>query len=209
MKSLTYKIAGILILFLMMLPHSGQAQYKPLQLDLNYSASGGTGSFRNFIGKNSWSGWQGNLYYSLNNRLSVGLGSGYQNFYQQYPRQMYKLSDGSDLSAVVSNGVQVIPLLLQAKYGFLPGMGRVQPYVALGLGGSLLLSDQYLGEFSNTHNYFSFTARPQAGLFVPFKRGGASGLNVSGSYNWVPYHHDGIDQLNHWSAAVGIRFPLH
>ena len=55
------------------------------------------------------------MLYNINNKLSVGLGLGFQDFYQKYPRALYKTDDNETTSAVLSNSVQIIPLLAKAE----------------------------------------------------------------------------------------------
>lgn len=184
-----------------------QAQEKRFNLDVNYSVSGATGGFKDFVGKTSWNGWQASLMYKINDRLSVGLGTGFQDYYEQFPRQVYKLNDGGDISAVVTNSLQTIPLLAQARYNLMPE-GILQPYVGLGLGGNMILFNQHLGEFSNGQNDFGFAARPQLGVLLPFGKSKEAGLNLVGSYNFMPYNKNGLDDLNNWSVGLGICVGL-
>ncbi|MDT9091546.1 hypothetical protein, partial [Escherichia coli] len=73
------------------------------------------------------------LLYGVSDKLSVGLQVAYQDFYEKFPRAIYKLDDGSDISAVLTNSVQVIPILATVRYEFTPE-ARLRPYVAAGLG---------------------------------------------------------------------------
>ena len=93
------------------------------------------------------------------------------------------------------------------QYRFLPGK-TVQPYVGVGVGGNMVVFDQYLGEFENSKSSFKFAARPEAGLFIPFRREGPAGVHVFGAYNYMPYNTDGIDNLNSWGAGIGVKFPI-
>lgn len=181
-------------------------QSKPVNLELNYSVSGPTGAFHDFISNQSWKGWQANILYPLTKQLELGLGVAYQDFYQQYPRQLYKLTDGSDISAVVTNSVQTIPVLLQARYTFY--RGKVRPYAGIGVGGNMILFDQYLGEFSNSHNHFKFAARPQVGVQIPIGQMKVAAVNISAAYNYLPYREYGLDNVSNWNVSAGLKFPL-
>ncbi|HEU4608686.1 MAG TPA: outer membrane beta-barrel protein [Chitinophagaceae bacterium] len=207
MKSFHYKSVFLLAILAACVYWPAAAQSRQMNLEINYSVSGATGQFRDFVHKQSWNGWQANLLYGINDKLSVGLGTGFQDYYEKYPRDVYKLADGSDISAVVSNSLQTIPILLQGRYNFMPS-ASIQPYAALGLGGSLVMYSQYLGQFSDTHNSLAFTARPQAGIFVPFGKQKASGINLQASYQFIPYNYNGLDHLNNWNAGIGVKFPI-
>src|SRR5689334_13666469 len=80
-----------------------QAQQGVTRVSIGYAAGFPTSSFKDFISDASFRGMDLRVLHGINDRLSVGFGTGFQDFYQKYPRQVYKLSDGSDVSAVVSN----------------------------------------------------------------------------------------------------------
>jgi hypothetical protein len=183
--------------------HSQQGVWK---LDLAYKVAMPMGNFKNLVNKPSFNGWQGALMYGVSNQVSVGFESGFQDFYQKYPRQVYH-GAGSDISAVITNSIQVIPILLKGKYEFTHS-GIVQPFAALGVGGSLAQYSKYYGEFSDAHSAFTFTAQPQVGLHIPIGRMKTAGINVAAAYNYVPYKGLDADGLNHASIQAGVSIPL-
>jgi hypothetical protein len=200
-------IAGLL--FLAAVPFGAKAQERELQLDLNYSIGIPGGSFKtDAVDKTSLRGWTANLLYNITDKISVGLGTGFQDFYQKFPRAVYKLQEGGEVSAVLTNSIQTIPILAQFQYRFLPGK-TVQPYVGVGVGGNMIMFDQYLGEFDNSTSNFRFAARPEAGLFIPFRKEGPAGIHVFGAYNYMPYNTNGVSNLNNWATGIGVKFPLH
>ena len=196
------------LLFLTYLPINARAQERELQLDLNYSIGIPSGSFKtDAVDKASFRGWTANLLYNITDKISVGLGTGFQDFYQKYPRSVYKLGEGGEVSAVLTNSIQTIPILAEFQYRFLPH-NTVQPYVGVGVGGNMIVFDQYLGEFDNSKSSFKFAARPEAGVFITFRKDGPAGIQVFGAYNNMPYKEDGVENLNNWGAGVGVKFPL-
>jgi hypothetical protein len=189
-------------------PFNASAQERELQLDINYAIGIPGGSFKSdAVDKTSFRGWTANLMYNITDKISIGLGTGFQDFYQKYPRDVYKLSEGGEVSAVLTNSIQTIPILAQFQYRFLPGK-MVQPYVGVGVGGNMIVFDQYLGEFENSTSDFQFAARPEAGLYVPFRKDGPAGIHIFGAYNYMPYKENGVDNLNNWGAGIGVKFPL-
>jgi opacity protein-like surface antigen len=187
---------------------TAQAQAGGLSVNIHYSVATPTGSFKDIIDKTSYRGWTGSLLYGVSNRFSVGLGLGFHDFYQKYPRDVYKLSDGSDISAVVTNSIQTIPVMATAQFNLLPG-GAIQPYVGVGVGGNVVMYKQYLGEFVDSKNKIGFAARPEAGFFIPFRKGeNAWGLSANAIYNYMPFSYNGIDNLNNWGVGIGAKFPL-
>ena len=185
-----------------------QAQKGTTKLNVSYNVALPTGSFQGNVDATSFRGFQGSVLYGITDKLSIGVGTGFQDFYQKNPRQLYKLSDGGDISAVLTNSIQTIPILAQAKYAFTPG-AAVQPYASLGVGGNLVTYNQLLGEFSsNSGAKFGFAARPEAGLYIPFKKGGDKGFQLGASYNIMPFREAGFKNLNSIGVHAGVSIPL-
>lgn len=177
-------------------------------MDLQYNVALPSGSLKKTIDETSFRGAQASILYGVSDKLAIGFGTGFQDFYQKVPRQTYKLEDGSDLSAVRSFSIQTIPLLAQAKYQFNPG-AAVQPYAALGVGGNLVSYNDMVGEFNLEQKAkFGFAARPEAGVYVPFRKGGETGLTLGASYNFMPFNSSQFDNLNSIGIHAGVSFPL-
>lgn len=204
MKKIKYLMMG----FALLISAGAFAQDYGLTLKLNYSVGVPLGAGRELISKTSFQGFGAEIMYHPNAKWALGLESGSQGFYQKYPRQLYKAADGSDLSAVVSNTVDIVPILLKAQYNFLPDAG-IQPYVALGAGGNIISYHQYAGEFSNDgKTKFGFAARPEAGVYVPFRKGSGAGFSLGAGYNYAPFNYNGLNNLDYITARVGVSFPL-
>ena len=202
----SYKIVAVLIAGLFV-AGAAKAQERRLSLNINYSINTPVGDFKDFINKTTYRSWAASLLYGINDRLSVGLGTGFQDFYQKYPRDTYKLEGGGDISAVVSNSVQAIPILAQVQYNFTP-QSLIQPYVGVGVGGNLILYRQYLGEFGSSKSKFGFAARPEAGVFIPFRKGGPAGITLRADYNYMPVNYNDLQGMDNWGAGIGVKFPL-
>ena len=188
---------------------AAQAQQKgKTVMDVQYNVALPSGSLKETVDENSLRGVQASILHGITDKLSIGFGTGFQDFYQKVPRQLYKLEDGSDLSAVRSFSIQTIPLLAQAKYQFNPG-AAIQPYAALGVGGNLVNYTDMVGEFNLEQKAkFGFAARPEAGVYVPFRKGGETGLTVGASYNFMPFNTNQFDNLNSIGIHAGVSFPL-
>ena len=184
------------------------ASAQRLKLNINYSAGIPMGeSFKNYVSKTSLRGWNANLLYDVNDQLAVGLGFGTQSYYERLPRAIYKTADGSDISAVLSNTVTTMPIMAQGQFNLLPE-AAIQPYVGLGVGGSVISYNQYVGEFSNSRTKFGFAARPEAGVYIPVGRYKESSIVIGGAYNYMPFKTDNIKNLNNIGIHAGFRFPL-
>ena len=185
------------------------AQHKgSTQLDLQWNAALPQGSLKSIVSDNSFRGMKASILYGVSNNLSVGLGTGFQDFYQKYPRQLYNLADGGELSAVRSFSIQTVPILATAKWSFTPN-ATVQPYAAVGVGGNLISYNDYAGEFTlEQKSKFGFAARPEAGVYVPFRKGGETGITVGASYNIMPFKSNDVTNLNHIGIHAGITLPM-
>lgn len=184
-----------------------QAQRGEVRLTASIAGATPLGDLKDLTDKTSLRGADITILYGINEKLSIGLNGGFQDFYQKFPRGMYKLEDGSDISAVVTNSIQTIPLLATARYNFMP-QGRIQPYASVGAGGAAVLHKQYLGEYPNETNKFSFAARPAIGVYIPFRKQGEVGVNVGINYNYIAYKESGVSNLSYLGFTVGIGFPM-
>jgi opacity protein-like surface antigen len=197
-----------LMLVAVLLIAVGDASAQRLKININYSAAmPASSNFKNFVGENSLRGWNANLLYDVSDQLSLGLGVGSQSFYERFPRGVYKTAEGSDLSAVVTNTVTTMPVLAQGQFNLLPE-AAIQPYVGLGVGGNVIMYNQYVGEFSNARTKFGFAARPEAGVYIPVGRFKESSIVIGGAYNYMPFKMGDLQNLNQLGLHAGFKFPL-
>ena len=208
MKSIKY--IGVFVL-LMIIGVSAHAQQKGmLKLDLNYNYSIPLGSFKNdMIDKASPRGASAALMYGINEKWSAGIQFGFQDFYQKYPRDLYKTGDNEVTSAVLTNSILQVPLIAKGTFKPLGGTKSfIQPYISAGAGISMIDFKQYLGEFGSSINSASFTAQAGVGVMVPFSKGSASGFGIGADYNYVPYTKYDYSNMNNLTVHAGVHFPL-
>lgn len=205
MKKIIAYIAAAL--FISMGINKAQAQDE-LQLTIGYNANMPLGGFKDFMGKNSFRGFNGELSYPLNDRLRVGLGTFSSDYYVKYDRQIYDTKGGA-ISAVRTHSLQTMPVLARVNYTFIPA-AAVRPYVGVGAGFNIISFNEYLGEFNNVeHSAFKPAVSAGAGLNIPFnKTTGRAGINLGADYNFMPFNYSGIKNLNNWGAHLGVYFPL-
>ena len=178
-----------------------------LQMNIDYNVNIPTGAFRNYVTHPAYKGFTAGLAYPLNDQLSLGLSIGYNDYYQKYPRQVYEDGKGSDISAVVSNSIQQLPLLITANYTLLK-KGLIRPYVGAGAGLNFINFDQYLGEFDDPHSMTRLAVKGEAGFFIPLSSYSSTALKIGASYNYTPFNNYGVNNLDTWGIQAGIRFPL-
>ena len=187
------------------------AQKGEVKMNLQYSYALPLGSFKNdVISNGSPRGVTGDILYNVNDKLSVGLGLGFQDFYQKYPRGLYNTGDKETTSAVLSNSVQIIPVLAKAEVYPLAGKkSLIQPYISAGAGLGITSFTQYLGEFGGTDNSASFMLQGGAGISVPFNNVRRNaGFRLGANYNMVSYNRNGFSNFNNVNFQAGLFFPL-
>lgn len=147
------------------------------------------------------------VLYGINNNMSVGLQGTYTDFYEKFPRAVYQASDGSDVSAVISNSVQQIPIMASFRYSLTP-QARLQPYAGLSAGGNIIMYKQYVGEYPSSDSKVGLAVRPEIGAYWPFRRDAEAGISLGVHYTYAPYKEFGIDNLNYMGVKLGISFPM-
>jgi hypothetical protein len=149
----------------------------------------------------------GALMYSFSDQLSAGLGFGFQDYYQKYPRQLYTIGKSQDVSAVLSNSIQITPVILKAKY-FPLTTSFLKPYVSLGAGANIVDFNQYLGQFGSGQTNVKFRAQGGLGLLIPFTKFSSSGINVGATYDYAPYKKFGYNDLSTVNFQAGVTINL-
>jgi len=197
------------IITMLILPVSLKAQkWGETKMNLQAGAAIPSGSFRDFVSKTTGRAWNLNVLQGITDKWAAGGEVGFKNFYEKFPRQLYQTTSGSDISAVLSNTAEVIPVMAKGRYNFTPEK-KVQPFFSLAAGVSFINIKQYVGEFSNIdHSQFGFTAAPELGVFIPFTKRNNSGANLAFSYHYLPFKYQGIGNLDYLSLQIGVSFSM-
>jgi opacity protein-like surface antigen len=197
--------SGFLLIFFFFI--NGTYAQQRLQLRIGYNANMPVGTFKDFMGKTSFRGFDAELSYPVNTSLRLGLGVMYNDYYEKFPRQLYETKDGT-ISAVVTNSIQTNPILVTANYEFLKD-AAVRPYIGAGAGFNLITFGQYFGEFGDGKTSFKPAFMGDAGVNIPMNRVvRLSGINIGVNFNYMPFKHDVLKNLNNVGVHAGIYFPL-
>jgi outer membrane protein W len=180
----------------------------PLSVNFNYSIAQPNGSLSDYAGKASFRGWKAGINYSLNDQFSLGLGFGFNDFYEKSERMVYD-DKGSDISAVQQRTLQVLPIQAVAQYNFAKANAKVIPYGSLGIGTANMNYEKYWGEFVEKENKWSFLVSPELGINVPFGKYSPVMFNASVQYNYAPYNMNEISSFNTLQGNIGIKVHLH
>lgn len=204
---------------------TAQVQKGDSYMNLFYSYALPAGNFKtNFIDRPSARGTAIDLMWHVQPQLALGVGFGYQDFYQKKPRQVYASSDGSDISAVRSRSLQTIPVLFKGSY-FLTKMKQpasrnfsgaqqkndfqIIPYLNAAAGLNLVSYQQLLGIFTNEDDFrFGFAAQAGLGVKVPFGRFLQNGVVLESNYNFMPFNQFVMTNLNHLNIRLGFQFEM-
>jgi hypothetical protein len=198
----------MLILAGCMAVQAASAQSRPpLSVDVNYSIAQPLGSLKDYSNKTSFRGWSAGLQYMLNDRLSVGIRTGFQDYYQKLPRAVYPDKSG-DVSAVQTRTLQVIPVQATIGYSFTSPASVVIPYGSLGIGAASMNYEKYWGEFVEKNNSWQFMVSPEIGINVPFGKYSPVMFNANVRYNYAPYKYQDITSYNSIQGNIGLKFHL-
>ncbi|SHM90406.1 Outer membrane protein beta-barrel domain-containing protein [Chitinophaga jiangningensis] len=179
----------------------------PLSIDVNYSVASPLGSLKDYSGKTSFRGWTAGLQYMLNDQLSVGLRTGFQDFNEKLPRAVYPDKLG-DVSAVQTRTLQVIPIQATAGWAFTKPDKPVIPYAAVGVGVANMDYKKYWGQFVESDNSWQFMVSPEVGVNIPFGQASPVLFNANVRYNYSPYKMGDITNFNSVQYSVGFKFHL-
>lgn len=189
---------------------SAKSQDSKVSLNLNYNYSFPLNDFKsNLVENSSPRGFSGNIMYEINPIISVGLGTGYQDYYQRFPRQIYNYGKSQQLSAVITNSVQTVPVMARAEISpFANTLTAIKPYLSVAVGANFINNTQYLGEFANPSSNTGFIAQGGLGVKVPFSKINGWGVDIGGSYDLAPYNQMGYKNLDNVNVHAGIYLNL-
>jgi opacity protein-like surface antigen len=195
-------LQSIYIFLLVFLPFFARGQ-QAFHVNINYAPSLPIGSFKNVTDGISWRAWELNLLYQATPKFSVGLGGASQAYYKKYPQTTFHEA-GRDITAVVNNAIELMPVM--AKFRYECGGKSIRPFVGFGAGINLVRYDTYYGEFVDYDHEVRFAAQPEAGVHVPFTN--KAGLNIGVGYNYMPFKYGEVNALNNVSFKAGLDLRL-
>lgn len=179
----------------------------PLSVNLDYSVAQPFGALKDYTNKTSARGWKAGIQYMLNDQLAVGLKTGFQDFYERSPREVYPTKSG-DISAVQTRTLQTIPILATVQYQFTRPDATVIPYANLGVGVANMNYEKYWGQFVDSHNTWQFQVSPEVGINIPFGRTSPLLFNASVQYNYSPYKYAEITNFSSVQGNIGLRLHI-
>ncbi|MGX5819722.1 outer membrane beta-barrel protein [Chitinophaga lutea] len=179
----------------------------PFSFQVGYTVSQPLGSLSDYAGKTSARGWNAGFQYALNDKLSLGLKTGFADFYERFPRTVSS-GKGEDISAVQTHTLQTIPILATVQYNFTSPESAVIPYGGIGIGGAHMSYEKYWGQFLEKENKWAFQVSPEIGINVPFGKYSPVMFNANVQYNYAPYKLNEITSFNSVQASIGLKFHI-
>ncbi len=179
----------------------------PLSIDVNYSVASPLSSLKDYSNKTSFRGWSAGLQYMLNDQLSVGLRTGFQDFYERVPRAVYPDKLG-DVSAVQTRTLRVIPIQATVGWAFTKPDKPVIPYANVAVGVANMDYNKYWGQFVEADNSWQFLVTPEIGINVPFGKASPVMFNANVRYNYSPYKVGDITNYQSLQYSAGLKFHL-
>lgn len=160
--------------------------------------------------KGSGRGAMIDLQYKINPLYSIGLGFGWQDYFEKFPRKQYQTGENEVTSAILTNSVQIIPIMAKGRFYPLGNEQKsiVQPYVSAGAGFSLINFEQYLGQFGGSDNKLSFSWQGGAGADIRFSKTSRAGFTLGAHYTNTAYKQFGFGNFNSINILAGIYIPM-
>lgn len=183
------------------------------KINLLYSAGLPMGDFKNnFIERTSTLGARLEIMHFVSEKIAVGGGVGYQDFYEKKPRTVFRQGDGSDLSAVISNSLQVVPLQAQLQYYPTAGNGKSSflfPFVQGGAGVNMITYKQFVGSLTNASEMvFRPAFHVGGGVRVPFGKERQNAFVAGAHYYAMSFNQLGVANANQLQLQAGIQLKL-
>lgn len=182
----------------------------PPTFQINYGVGLPMDGLKQQVSNTSYNGWDASLMFHLGHHFSIGPELEYQDFYQKYPMADYYYGDQyTNISAVVSNSIQNVPILFKGAYSFFQPTALIQPYISIGVGVNAVTYRQYLGEFINyDQSSGKLALNGEVGIKIPVSHNHRFGINLAAEYNYLPYNQFGISNMDYVGLKGGIYVPL-
>ena len=197
------KIVALSIIFIGI---CAQAQKTPPNGIAAFSWEMSFPSDKEYLDKESLSGWRVEWRKMINPSFSVGLAASWNAFDQHFPKKTYNSLDG--VKAVTTDMIRqvyTVPLTAIGHYYFSTKGKIFQPYVGLGLGTQYTEFNTYFNIYQIQEKNWGFVARPELGALLSFGDSDLKGL-IGVGYNYATnnYEEFEIDAIKHLSVNIGL-----
>lgn len=181
------------------------AQQGLSKISIQHSTHLPIGSVRGFVENISPRGFSADYSYFINNNFSLGFASGYSDLYQKKDRQTYSFSE-TDISAVKSHSLQIIPLMLKGSYSNIKEGSVFQPYAGIAAGGSLINYEEWFGTLVDKKGGFRFSVATEIGTRISLNKYSLAGADLSLRYHYTAFKYNDVKNLQTLSLNLGLFF---
>jgi hypothetical protein len=139
-------------------------------------------------------------------RFSVGARIGQQFVSERLPRQVYSLDDGSEISAVQTRTLNIVPLLAIGSV-YLNNINSVfRPYFQMGAGGAYVDYAKYYGTLTDQKNGIRGALAPAIGAKFQFGKGNNLGGEIQAQYQHVFFNYNELKNSRNLLLSVGLSY---
>jgi hypothetical protein len=180
------------------------SSYRERELPLwtiGYSMAYGVGDLHDFTADASFRGFEVTLLWPVYRSLFLGVGFGYNGFYDRKPRETRQLDAGA-VTARLYNYVDAWPLSFIGRYVFLQQQAVVRPYAGLRVGLTLMDTTTLVTDRSFNDSSAGFLLAPEVGVLAHLSRSFMACLSYA--FNFSTASTQGGDTLSYNNLMVGF-----
>ncbi|MFC5412639.1 hypothetical protein ACFPMF_25160 [Larkinella bovis] len=171
-----------------------------------YGAALPMGSQQNYIDKAGSRSFALAFEAMFPGRFSVGGRIGQQYFSQRLPRQVFSFPDGSDISAVQTRTLTLVPLLAIGSVYLNDVNSTFRPYLQLGAGGAYVDYTQYYGTLADQKTGIRAALAPAVGAKFQFGKGNNLGGEIQAQYQNVFFKYNELNNSTNLLLSVGLSY---
>ncbi|WP_128546062.1 outer membrane protein [Larkinella soli] len=138
--------------------------------------------------------------------LSLGGRIGHQYTSDRLPRQVISLGDGSDVSAVQTRTLTLVPLMAIGSYHLTERNAPFRPYVQLGAGGAYVDYTTYYGSLADQKTGVRAAVAPAVGAKFLFGRNSNLGAEIQAQYQHVFFNYNELKNSGNVLVSVGLSY---
>ena len=176
---------------------------------ISYEPSTPLGDMRDYVGKSSLRGLNGNVSRYLNPHFSVGLNFQWTGFYEKVDRHTW-FFDGGAITATAWKEFYILPMYANARYHLkTEEEATLLPYVGLNLGVAYVEQLLQISEAEEKGKFWKFAFAPEIGTLIPMGRDKHWGFDIMLRYQAFIYNENDIGLMNFLNYSLGVYWKVY
>ncbi|MGA0559982.1 hypothetical protein ACO2Q8_25190 [Larkinella sp. VNQ87] len=171
-----------------------------------YGASLPMGSQKNYIDKVGSRNVAVAFEAMFPGRFSVGGRIGHQYVSEQLPRQVFSFPDGTDISAVQTRTLTLVPVLAIGSVYLNDINSTVRPYLQMGAGGAYVDYTSYYGTLADQKTGIRGALAPAVGAKFQFGRNNNFGGEIQAQYQHVFFNYNELENSTNLLLSFGLSY---